>query len=854
MKPNFALSLSFDGLRLLHRAAGGWRIVGEVALDAADMAEELAVLRKTATALEPGGLRSKLLLPNEQIKYLSVDTPDQSQADRQDAARAALNGATPYSVDDLAYDISIDGDQTHVAAVARETLAEAEAFAVEHRFHPVCFAAIPGDHAFLGEPFFGPSDSAAGLLESGDTVEPDGIAVVVVGHAVLPEEPVLKHESEISLPPEPETPEPEAVAPEEPEPETSGHHVAANEGEAETPKTDVAPPEDLAAPIAEATIDVPTEPTDVGTEAKREVAKSAPAPAAEPIVAQKAKTVPAAAPEGEDIPAPSVAAPTGFASRRGNGQQTPAKLGSARREPALTAPPKTPVPPAPSVTAAHIDIEAEAPPFEAPPAPPAEKGGFLSRRRSKPAQVPAAVPQAQASTATAGSEKDRMTIFGARRTDVGGKPRFLGLILTAALLVFLAGVAAWASVFLDDGLNLSRLFGNREPETAFVDPPKVVPTPEILTQDTDIKTASLDPGLTDEDGAVLDALRVPVLPKVQELSEDQLEAQYAVSGIWPIAPQVPPEPAALIDIDDLYLTSIDPVSTANDAVALPASTDFNTDIVLAAVSNPLAAGTAVTLDARGLVVPTPEGALNPDGITVFLGPPPLVPPVTPTRFQSEPEIVENKNALAALRPRVRPNNLSESNERAQLGGLTRSELADIRPALRPLSLQQQAAQASTLPVDTDDAVAAALAVPPIQPPAIENATRYATTASLRPDTRPQNFSRIVRRAQRAKPSQETERVASAAAVAPRTVAPKIPSKASVSRQATIKNAINLHKVNLIGVYGKPSNRRALVRLGNGRYKKVVVGDRIDGGRVAAIGDSELRYTKGGRNVTLTMPN
>jgi hypothetical protein len=60
-------------------------------------------------------------------------------------------------------------------------------------------------------------------------------------------------------------------------------------------------------------------------------------------------------------------------------------------------------------------------------------------------------------------------------------------------------------------------------------------------------------------------------------------------------------------------------------------------------------------------------------------------------------------------------------------------------------------------------------------------------------------------------------------------------------------------LNLIGVYGKPSDRRALVRLGNGRYQKVVVGDRIDGGRVSAIGDNELRYTKRGRDLVLKMP-
>ena len=67
------------------------------------------------------------------------------------------------------------------------------------------------------------------------------------------------------------------------------------------------------------------------------------------------------------------------------------------------------------------------------------------------------------------------------------------------------------------------------------------------------------------------------------------------------------------------------------------------------------------------------------------------------------------------------------------------------------------------------------------------------------------------------------------------------------------NAINLRQINLIGVYGTPSNRRALVRLPSGRYKKVKVGDNVDGGRVLAIGDSELRYKRGGRNMTLKIP-
>lgn len=229
-------------------------------------------------------------------------------------------------------------------------------------------------------------------------------------------------------------------------------------------------------------------------------------------------------------------------------------------------------------------------------------------------------------------------------------------------------------------------------------------------------------------------------------------------------------------------------------------------------------------------------------------------------------------ALASARPKYRPLGLAERTERAALGGVSRIELAAFRPSLRPQALQdrilkeeaarQEAARKAAeaeqarIAAAAQASAVAALNVPQatqaaVAAPTLQNATRLAAARSLRPDTRPRNFARIVKRAQRAKPAET--RVASAASVAPRTVAPSLPSQASVTRSATVKNAINLRKVNLIGVYGKPASRRALVRLSNGRYQKVKVGDRIDGGRVAAIDASELRYVKSGRNVVLRMP-
>lgn len=85
------------------------------------------------------------------------------------------------------------------------------------------------------------------------------------------------------------------------------------------------------------------------------------------------------------------------------------------------------------------------------------------------------------------------------------------------------------------------------------------------------------------------------------------------------------------------------------------------------------------------------------------------------------------------------------------------------------------------------------------------------------------------------------------------VKPTAPTTATVAKTATDANVMNLARLNLIGVYGGNSDRRALIRLPSGRFVKVEVGDRLDGGRVATIGDNELRYVKGGRNITLQIP-
>lgn len=840
MKPAFALSLSFGGISLLHRCAGGWRNAGEAALEAPDLATALSGLRGAASRLEPGPLRSKLIIPNEQIRYLSIETGTADPQTCDQMVRAALEGATPYAVDELAYDISVEGPTTHIAAVAHETLEEAENFALEHQFGPVSFVAIPGKKPFLGEPFFGPTRHAATVLAPGETVEPDGIAVVVVGPAQFPVEGAVP------------TPEPEVTA------EPQAAPVVEPALEPADPPVDAAPTEAA----------VPTfssrrrRGTETPTPAKAEPPLEAPQPSVaadpfedalpEPPVATPAAPQPVAALELPMAEAPAAvtapplaapaAAPTISPPRRIDLGKTPNKDDGAQKAGLLSGLlrrrgkdiPPVAAPAAPTAPRREVDVSSMPPKLAAAVLKTAERG--MTPAAEGPLDPPA--------------EAQCVTVFGARQpaaANAKSRPRFLGLILTAVLLLFLAGVAAWASIFIDD--DLAGLF-SREPQDAMVANDAPAPTsdtssvaaftvPQLATPDPGseqaldapigaeepITLASLDPttaGLTDTDAAVLDALRSPRSQPGITSAQDP-ETRYAVTGIWSEAPPEPITPS-VISLDDLFVGSIDNRELSQDAVALPDMVLLLTDDPIGARTSPTAPGVTFDFDERGLVRATPEGTVTPEGIIVYLGRPDIVPPATPSRIVEAPEEDTLRNRLAGFRPRGRPDNLSEQAERGQLGGLTLDELAGIRPKARPENVKT------------------------VEETADEDATAQAVADSVRPKNRPSNFAAKVDK-QKADPANTQ-----VAAIAPAAVTPKIPSSASVSRQATMNNAIDLRKVNLIGVYGTPSNRRALVRLPSGRYKKVQVGDTIDGGRVSAIGDSELRYQKGGRNLVLKIPS
>lgn len=430
-----------------------------------------------------------------------------------------------------------------------------------------------------------------------------------------------------------------------------------------------------------------------------------------------------------------------------------------------------------------------------------------------------------------------MTIFGARRADspghaaINGQTRNIGLIVAAGVLLILAGVGVWATVNFGDGTPA--LLEERAETQAPPDTPRelaALPPPQESTGETGQPPAPLEqratetpPSGTEQPAQSPVARNESDAPPARDEAPqsatslvprpDEAAARYAATGIWPAAPGAPDAPS-VGPLETVYAASLDTRVDISDAVALPPIDLVQADPRPRPQTAPAISGTRFELDDRGLVTATPDGTISPDGVMIYAG----APPARPSRLRTSDTRVQDalRERLSGVRPKARPEGLTDGeDERSDLDDAISTALAEITPKPRPAEIAAPA---------RDDA--------PAETP---DATAQAVDVSLKPALRPDDLN--------AAPARRT---ASA-------VAPEIPTSASVAKQATVENAIKMRQINLIGVYGKPSSRRALVRLPNGQFKKVKVGDTIDGGRVAAIGETELRYIKRGRNLVLTMP-
>ncbi|MFU8897513.1 MAG: hypothetical protein ACNA7L_01340, partial [Roseinatronobacter sp.] len=296
------------------------------------------------------------------------------------------------------------------------------------------------------------------------------------------------------------------------------------------------------------------------------------------------------------------------------------------------------------------------------------------------------------------------------------------------------------------------------------------------------------------------------------------------------------EEALEITVSDGAPAVVPPVRPEGLAPELEAAPEVD------AIAQALAQATSEQEAQATPVDPLDESALV---ISVTSGRPAATPPVRPEGIAPQPqpeEIAPDATEPVPPAPEA-PEPASDETGAGDEAALTAPSLGGIsltalRPAARPTALAADLPEADTL-----------------QSASFANATDLAVAASLRPGARPSQFSAIVQRTLRnaqpaaaAAPAQQPDPVQTARAAVPD--APAIPSSASVAREATQARAIDLRQINLLGVMGTSSSRRALVRLSNGRVVTVRVGETLDGGQVTAIGDDELRYTRRGRNVVL----
>lgn len=939
MKPTFALNLNPEGIGLVHRTIRGWSPVGEVPLDAPDMAEALAFLRSTALGLDVRGLTTKVILPISQVLFKEVTAPGPTTAQRRAQIAAALDGQTPYAIDELVFDWSGTGEVLQVAVVARETLEEAEAFALEHKFNPVSFVCTPEPGQFAGEPFFGTAPSAAELLK-GDRVERDQDPVRV-SRLPRPEQA-----------PDPEAPMASVTAPMVIE-ETAVEETAAKEATAE----DAAPGLDAELAVAETAaeavvaadaLSLPEPAADeVATPEPDEVIAEAIEPAAPEAAADDAEAVSLAreaAPEAEPadehpakVPAWDAAEPAAELPLTGQDSVALAALASAaddlsadpppqpdvvedeapmaemvddaepaaalletadaprprptfttRRDPAVSpisdqprperpaprigAPPMADLPPAPPLRAVPAaGARAAAKPASmpeavrtalaaqvarsggtrsgkrpvAPPPPPklakakaneADTGRFIPERPVPAEETIAALPAA-APTSQPQTEAEAMTVFGARRKDRPRRaPRFLGLILTVILLALLGAVALWSTVSVSEREPAAP--ATTQTATATPDattPPVGAPAAPAPTPDAATQTAAAPATAAAADGTVSPTPQVTA-PDSKAPAQPEANASIAVASVdpgltlspaatlpaggpdtQPATPAPPPMPDAAAG------QSAEPQQAAPQTS--PASQPTQAVAALPPATPPVPAPAAAQPSAAAATVAEPPPGADPKLAKVHPKPPPAslyaapVPAgsVAPTAATILPKPRPTTGVFAPPAPAAAPAAADSGSDLA-----VASSLRPKAPPKALIALQAKARTVAAKPTVVDSGVAAALAAAGATPVA---AVQPAPQAQPVVDEAP-------------------------AAVAPM---PAIPQNPSVVREATVNSGLNLNRVSLIGVFGTSADRSALVRMPGGKVMRVQVGDTLDGGRVAAIGEDNLYYVKNGQNVMLAMP-
>ena len=999
MKPNFALSLSFDSISLLQRAETGWSVLGDVNFQKDDLTPKISRLRKQALSLDPTAAQVKLVIPNEQIKYLTLARPKNALIDDIEALiNAHLKTATPYQLSELRFDWATTQDNIFVAAVAIETLQEAEAFAQSCEFKPLGNVAIPPKDSFIGEAFFGTAEGDRRRMEC------DEQAIVILPNPELIPPPLLqkplqspatqsalvvkpdktdeapKSEQDFVFRSQRETTPPLEEPTSEPEPQT---------------QTLIAPQVTLD-PRYAASLMVST-PLSIGKAAAKSVSQgvksalmqtgfglrslrqvitnhirsidlSGARRAARQIKQELSRQITFVKQYRKELIDQQGQLYRQFKAFWAQ-SRTDIKAWWQQTLKALELPEdlKRTIKPfwpafllAPVILAA-VGIAAYS---LYQPQTPAGKTDWAGQDIVP--DLTSKIQVAAVGTQRIGSGEPAFA--GEVKADISPKIAELDPVLPATLEGLKNVPSKLETVITDDSFVLELATLDEIPRVRFalgvdvLDQP--VPgggqMPPLLSWQTlalidgDHDFIPLErPGKTPQRPNRPDTLRnlyqtmpeLPIAPALPLAARwDFLGAIYnpardpevhghdvtalpdsanlrpdgnflvpflglsahdptrdhdeaSILRNIPVAP-IPPADMGWDYLGDLYIASIDSPVEVYDAIALPDLSGLIPDPTFIRTLELSLSTPALDADDLRVVEELPneataeakndqlrpraktdsDAAILPQEIaaldTTKLAPEaqtpfdsslrtPLStevdlledgssPPVTQAVTTAEDGQVARLEANIQNLPSIpdRPNMVPEpSVEEVPLLTVTGIPLVTVRPPQRPSSLKspdQKAQEALAALALLRPKVRPAEAVAAIKPLPFEQPL----LASLRPKSRPldlettQGINFLSRLLSTISEGDEAE-VGSGAGTEP--------SNALVRKQATLQRALDLREINLIGVFGTKSTRRALIRLKSGRRVMVEVGDRLDGGRVAAIAKNELRYIKSGENITLSLP-
>ena len=375
------------------------------------------------------------------------------------------------------------------------------------------------------------------------------------------------------------------------------------------------------------------------------------------------------------------------------------------------------------------------------------------------------------------------------QAQVGGKPKYFGLILTTLLLLFIFTVAALAATLGRDKISTWLGLSPSQPEM-------------IAALPANPKGRVIEIGLKPLDAPSAPADQTALVPQTRDDALGLQEAEIALKD-----PENDAEPPI-----DLF---------AQEPPAVRA-------LAIGPVTEPAATPPA---NAEGYVA-APDPNLQSGGEPPLLDMPWLRPDPLPDKENHAPNVAQD-----------------QAEERSAPDAAQLAKPVNIPPVTAALEQTDQsvapwphedASPEETNPLAAVRPMARPASLPsPVRPRTLPDGKSLAR--SLRPESRPRaiELAALLPAPVVAKPSEIQ--------------APTAISRKTVTRSATRKNVVNLRNINIIGITGTTRLRNALVRLPNGQVVKVRIGDRLDGGRVTDISSKTLTYAKSGRSITLNMP-